>query len=335
MDNQSKDSFKDSLKSWDTENWLDRYFYRPIAFKIALLLKSTSVTPNAVTIFSIFVGVGACLLFYPDQNLLINLIGFALLVFANTLDCVDGQLARMTGKGSQIGRILDGMTGDIWFFTFYLVMSLRIIESHESWGFWFFGITILSALSHLYQAGMVDYYKTLHLHFLKGGKDSEFEDTSAIDAKFKEMTWKIHFLKGGKDSEFEDTSSIDAKFKEMTWKKDGLSKLFLKLYYYYTKNQELFTPQLKRYINQLNASYPEGYTQEQINNYRERSLKLMPALDALTFNARSVVMLISLLLNMPWLYFIVEILVIEILVMNPLLYFTIYRHEKMCRTMNN
>jgi len=302
MENQNKTNFKDSLKSWDTENWLDRYFYRPIAFKIALLLKPTSVTPNAVTIFSIFVGVGACLLFYPDQNLLINLIGFALLVFANTLDCVDGQLARMTGKGSQIGRILDGMTGDIWFFTFYLVMSLRIIESHESWGFWFFGITVLSALSHLYQAGMVDYYKTLHLHFLKGGKNSEFEDTSAIDAKFKEMTWK----------------------------KDGLSKLFLKLYFYYTKNQELFTPQLKRYINQMNASYPDGYTQEQIINYRERSLKLMPALDALTFNARSVVMLISLLLNMPWLYFIVEILV-----MNPLLYSTIYRHEKMCKSLNN
>lgn len=302
MEKQTKISFKDSLKSWDTENWLDRYFYRPIAFKIALLLKPTKVTPNAVTIFSIFVGVGACLLFYPNQNLLINLIGFALLVFANTLDCVDGQLARMTGKGSQIGRILDGMTGDIWFFTFYLVMSLRVIESHESWGLWFFGITVLSALSHLYQAGMVDYYKTLHLHFLKGGKDSEFEDTTSIDAKYKEMTWK----------------------------KDGISKLFLKLYYYYTKNQELFTPQLKRYINKMNASYPDGYTQDQINNYREKSLKLMPSLDALTFNARSVVMLVSLLLNMPWLYF-----VVEILVMNPLLYFTMYQHEKMCRRLNN
>ena len=302
MENQAKISFKDSLKSWDTENWLDRHFYRPIAFRIALLLKPTSVTPNAVTIFSIFVGVSACLLFYPDQNLLINLIGFALLVFANTLDCVDGQLARLTGKGSQIGRILDGMTGDIWFLTFYTVISLRFIHSHEGWGYWFFGITVLSALSHLYQAGMVDYYKTLHLHFLKGGLNSEFEATDAIDVKYKDMTWK----------------------------KDGISKLFLKLYYYYTKNQELYTPQLKRFVNKLNKTYPNGYPQELISAYRERSLKLMPALDALTFNARSVIMLFTLLLNMPWVYF-----AVEILLMNPLLYSTIYRHEKMCQILND
>lgn len=301
MENQTKISFKDSLKSWDTENWLDRYFYRPIAFKLAVLLKPTSVTPNAVTIFSIFVGVGACLLFYPSQNLLLNLLGFALLVFANTLDCVDGQLARLTGKGSQIGRILDGMTGDIWFFTFYTVMSFRFIETHSDWGYWFFAVTVLSALSHLYQAGMVDYYKTLHLHFLKGGLNSEFEDTTSINAKYHEMTWK----------------------------NDGISKLFLKLYYYYTKNQELYTPQLKRYINQLNETHPNGYPQETMDTFREKSLKLMPALDAMTFNARSVVMLVTLLLNIPWLYF-----AVEILVMNPLLYITIYRHEQMCKTLN-
>lgn len=302
MENQTKISFQDSLKSWDTENWLDKYFYRPIAFKMALMLKPTSITPNQVTIFSIFVGVAACLLFYPSNNLLINMLGFALLVFANTLDCVDGQLARLTGKGSQIGRILDGMTGDIWFFTFYTVMSLRFIETHESWGYWFFGVTVLSALSHLYQAGMVDYYKTLHIHFLKGGQNSELEDTITIDAKYKTMTWK----------------------------KDGISKLFLKLYFYYTKNQELFTPQMKRYIVKMNVAYPNGYPQDQIASFREKSLKLMPALDALTFNARSVVMLITLLLNMPWVYF-----AIEILVMNPLLYMTMYRHEQMCKTLNN
>ncbi|HET9570063.1 MAG TPA: CDP-alcohol phosphatidyltransferase family protein [Bacteroidales bacterium] len=301
MEIQSKITFKDSLKSWDTENWLDRYFYRPIAFKIALLLKPTSITPNAVTIFSIFVGIAACLLFYPEHQLLINLTGFVLLVFANTLDCVDGQLARITGKKSQIGRILDGMTGDIWFFTFYSVMSLRLM-SFEGLGPWAFGIAVISALSHLYQAGMVDYYKTLHLHFIAGGQASEFEDTTAIDAKYKMMTWK----------------------------KDGINKLFLKLYYYYTKNQELFTPQLKRYINRMNATYPEGYPQEQITSFRTKSLKLMPSLDLLTFNARSIVMLATLLLNFPLLYF-----AVEILIMNPLLYITMSRHEKMCKSFNN
>jgi len=301
MENLTKISFKDSLKSWDTENWLDRYFYRPIAFKIALLLKSTPVTPNAVTIFSIFVGVAACLMFYPANQMLISLVGFALLVFANTLDCVDGQLARMTGRKSQIGRILDGMTGDIWFLTFYLAMSFRLINFNH-WSYWVFIITVLSALSHLYQAGMVDYYKTLHLHFLTGGKNSEFEDTASIDANFKQLSWKKEFI----------------------------SKLFLKLYYFYTLNQELFTPQLKSYINKINSTYPEGYPQDLRDNFREKSLKLMPSLDAMTFNARSIVMLLTLVLNIGWLYF-----AVEILIFNPLLYFTMYRHEKMCKSLNN
>jgi hypothetical protein len=194
------------------------------------------------------------------------------------------------------------MTGDIWFLTFYLVMTFRFIGTNPTIGYWFFIATVLSGLSHLYQAGMVDYYKTLHLHFLKGGQNSEFENTASIGAKYREMTWK----------------------------KDGISKLFLKLYYYYTKNQELFTPQLKRYIGHMDATHPEGYPAEKIASFREQSLKIMPALDLLTFNARSVVMLVSLLLNMPWLYF-----GIEILVMNPLLYSAMYRHERMCKTLIN
>lgn len=301
MTNKQPVSFKDSLKSWDIENFLDRYFYRPIAFRIALLLKSTPVTPNAVTIFSIFVGVAACLLFYPDNQLLINLIGFALLVFANTLDCVDGQLARITGKKSQIGRILDGMTGDIWFLTFYLVMTFRWIHFGGA-SYWVFIITVLSALSHLYQAGMVDYYKTLHLHFLSGGKDSEFENTGAIQKKSEELSWK----------------------------KDFIQKLFLKLYFYYTRNQEMYTPGLKKLISKLEEKHPEGYPEELIAGFRAKSLRLMPSLDAMTFNARSVVMLVTLLLNVEWLYF-----AIEILVLNPLLFVTIYRHEKMCRNIES
>jgi len=300
MNTEPKILFKDSLKSWDTENLLDRVFYRPIGFKIALLLKSTPITPNAITIFSIFVGVGACLLFYPDNQLWINLIGFALLIFANILDCVDGQLARITGIKSEIGRILDGFCGDIWFLTFYTVITLRLIYS-EGWGWWTILIALTSAVSHFYQAGMVDYYKTYHLHFLKGGKNSEFENTASIQVKYHALTWKVA----------------------------PISKLFMKLYYIYTWNQEIKTPQLRQYNNQMTTRYPEGFPEKIIASFREKSLKLMPLLDSLTFNSRSMVMLVTLVFNLEWLYF-----AVEILVFNPILVFAIYRHEKMCLNLN-
>ena len=87
MERENKKSFESSLKSIETENFLDRIFYRPIGYRIALLLSKTPITPNVVTIISIFVGVFAGILFYY-QNIYINLIGFALLVVANILDCV-------------------------------------------------------------------------------------------------------------------------------------------------------------------------------------------------------------------------------------------------------
>ena len=125
MERENKKSFESSLKSIETENFLDRIFYRPIGYRIALLLSKTPITPNVVTIISIFVGVFAGILLYY-QNIYINLIGFALLVVANILDCVDGQLARLTGIKSAAGRILDGLAGDLWFISIYISIALKL-----------------------------------------------------------------------------------------------------------------------------------------------------------------------------------------------------------------
>ncbi len=287
-------SFEASLKSLDTENWLDRKFYRPVGFRIAMLLRHTPITPNIVTIFSIFVGVGAGLLFYP-QNLFINLIGIALLVFANVLDCVDGQLARITGIKSKLGRILDGLCGEIWFLTFYIVLTLRLINDTHL-GIWIVLIALLSAFSHFTQASVLDYYKTLHLHILKGGRDSEFETSKDVLDRARSFSWQT-------------ASSY---------------KLFTLMYYVYTLNQEKRTPQLQRYIVHIKANYPNGIPENEIAKFRAESLKMMPLLDSFTFNARSIVLFISLLLNIEWLYFFYEIVVL-----NPLLFFAIRRHEKM------
>ena len=48
--------YEASLKSIETENYIDRIFYRPIGFRIARMLRNTGVTPNMITVSSIFVG---------------------------------------------------------------------------------------------------------------------------------------------------------------------------------------------------------------------------------------------------------------------------------------
>ena len=65
------------------------------------------------------------------EGLLYNLFGIFLLMWADFFDCTDGQLARLTGKKSRLGRILDGTAGFVWFIPIYLVLVWRFYQHHE------------------------------------------------------------------------------------------------------------------------------------------------------------------------------------------------------------
>ncbi|MDE6558287.1 MAG: CDP-alcohol phosphatidyltransferase family protein, partial [Muribaculaceae bacterium] len=105
--------YRSSLKSMDTEETFDLIFYRPIGFVWAKIARRLGITPNVITIASIFLGIGAAVAFYFN-NFWINLAGVILLMWADSFDSADGQLARMTHQYSRLGRILDGLSGDIW-----------------------------------------------------------------------------------------------------------------------------------------------------------------------------------------------------------------------------
>jgi hypothetical protein len=96
-----------TYKSADTEEFLDRIFYRKVGYGMAVASKAMGLTPNVVTFISIIFGVTAGHLFYY-QNTTMNLIGVLLLITAEAMDGADGQLARLTNNYSRFGRIFDG-----------------------------------------------------------------------------------------------------------------------------------------------------------------------------------------------------------------------------------
>ena len=106
---------KSTLKSEDTEGFFEIYVTRSCGYLWALFFKQLHIHPNVVTIVSIILGALSGYMFYYD-DLSHTLWGIFLLIWANWYDCADGQLARMTGKKSLLGRILDGFAGDVWFF---------------------------------------------------------------------------------------------------------------------------------------------------------------------------------------------------------------------------
>jgi hypothetical protein len=244
-----------------------------------------------VTILSIFVGASVGYFFHVN-DIVYAIIGIFMLVFANILDCVDGQLARMTGIKSAIGRILDGMAGDIWFVSIYVGFAYRLMILYDT--LWFFALAVVSGLSHLVQANITDYYKTLHLFFISKEKGAEFQSLQQIKAKHKEM-------------------------------KPGINKFFYILYIGYSYLQVKATPNLQKMLAKLSRTYAEDIPESVRKDFRAKSSALMPYIDLLTFNGRTIVMFAIVLTGHVWAYFLYEIIIL-----NMVLLFVMNRHEKIC-----
>lgn len=103
-------SFEKSLKPKAVEEFLDYYFYRRLAKYLVPILIKLKVSPNQVSILSMFFGLGCAASFYYSQYFLSGLLGVIAIVF----DCCDGQIARLTGQSSPLGRMLDGVCDLIW-----------------------------------------------------------------------------------------------------------------------------------------------------------------------------------------------------------------------------
>lgn len=294
MNFQDKPTLESTLKSADTEEFTDIHFYRPIGYKWALFFNKIGVTPNQITIASIFIGVAAGICFY-FTSFWINLLGVFLLIWANSYDSADGQLARMTGQKSELGRILDGACGNFWFGSIYLAIIFRL---WPQWGFWILLLALFTGYWHSKQAAMADYYRNVHLHFLKGKEGSELSNSTELKEKYAKITWK----------------------------EKPLVKFFELNYLNYTSGQEKWTPNLQKMMKVINERYngigPEWFRVA----FRKESLPLMKYTNMLSFNLRSFVLFISVLSNIPWLYF-----VFEVTVMNTMLAYMVNKHENICK----
>lgn len=304
-DNKIKDGYKSTLKSMDTEETFDLIFYRPIGYMWALLAKRLGVTPNAITIASIFLGIGAGVCFYFN-DLWINIAGVLLLIWADSFDSADGQLARMTKQYSRLGRILDGLSGDIWFFAIYVAICMRenvtseFFSAHH-WVIWV--VAVVTGFCHAVQAAMADYYRQFHLYFLKGEDGSELERAANLWDKFHALSWKHNFMQ----------------------------KLVLMFYTNYTVGQEKRTPAMQRLRNALREKFGNKIPQSFRDDFRALSKPLMKYTNILSFNTRTFALFAAILIfRMPWLYF-----AFELTALNILLVYMMIRHERICKTMLN
>ncbi len=304
-----REEYRASLKSMDTEEHIDLWFYRPLGFAWAKLFARLGVTPNWVTIASIVLGVaGGVLLYWGAPPLLwLNYVGIFLIIWANTYDSADGQLARLTKQYSRLGRILDGVSGDLWFFAIYFALVFRELHfgdalspdffARHPWVIW--TMAIAAGLCHAKQAASADYYRQFHLFFLKGEEGSELDSTVQLDENYRQVSWKGNFFK----------------------------KLTMLVYRNYTAQQEAVTPAMQALRRQLHERYGELTAPQAFRDaFRQASLPMMKYTNMLSFNTRIIAMFISVIIQVPWLYF-----AFELVVLNAMMAYMIVCHERFCR----
>src|SRR6476620_2747375 len=110
-----------SIKSFDTEEKLDLYFYRPVGFVIAKAAKQLRLTPDHLTYAGALLGLASGPFFAHTESTPALVVASLFLIWAGIFDSSDGQLARMGGgKGSKFGLILDGICDNIVFTSVYV-----------------------------------------------------------------------------------------------------------------------------------------------------------------------------------------------------------------------
>ena len=144
---------------------------------------------------------------------------------------------------------------------------------------------------------MADYYRNIHLLFLKGKSGSELSHSPQLKENYKKMSWKHDFI----------------------------YKLFETFYINYTIGQEAWPPKFQHMMNIIREKYngqaPEWFRKA----FRTKSLPLMKYTNMLSFNTRVIALFVSLFIDMPWLYF-----VFELTVLNSMLLYMIKKHEHIC-----
>lgn len=237
-----------------------------------------------------------------STGLLWNVAGVLLLAWANFFDSADGQLARMTGKKTQLGRILDGAASEVWFIPIYCALVWRFYQHHALTATLLLFVAVLYSGFHCHagQCALADYYRQAHLYFLKGEAGSELNTSEQQQRLYDSLPWRGNLIE----------------------------KTFLKAYVNYTRKQERMTPHFQQLMKRLHQRYgtTENIPETFRNVFQHHSLPLMKWTNILTFNTRAIVLYACCLADFPWLYF-----VFEIVVMSALSQYMRYRHEQFCK----
>lgn len=179
--------YERTLKDPTVEESINLFFHRRLAFALVLWPlrnRPYAVTPNQITMASGTVGLAAAgAYFYASSHGAIWwVVGSVLLLASVVLDCADGMLARLTGRGSELGMLLDGLVDAVVGFFVWLAIANY---SASVWPYPFaWPVAIAIFVSIVFHAAVYDQLKNQFVEFVRPrGAKASVAPPSAAEPK--------------------------------------------------------------------------------------------------------------------------------------------------------
>jgi CDP-alcohol phosphatidyltransferase-like enzyme len=153
-----------AFKAVEIEELADIFFFRPCGWVIARGACAVRMTPTHLSIAGALIGIAGGALLYDESP---GLLSFVLLVLSEIIDSADGQLARMTGQATELGRVLDGVGDYFRHGAVYIAIATGIVHRGGSSSIlvWM----MLAGIANAMQSQMYDYHRTAYVSVVAAG----------------------------------------------------------------------------------------------------------------------------------------------------------------------
>jgi hypothetical protein len=143
----------------ELEDPLNLYVYHPLAARLARLLVPTGIAPNAVSLLSLVALCAATWAFIGLDPPLNALTGLGFMLFWHVVDGADGDLARMTGRASPTGELVDGFCDYVGNIIMYVAFA-SVLD--DTLGGWAWALAVGAGLSHIVQTNHSETQRRLY-----------------------------------------------------------------------------------------------------------------------------------------------------------------------------
>ena len=155
----------------ELQDSLNYYIYHPLAWRLARALAPTPITPNMVSGLGALFVVAAGVVYWraPVWGLVWPwgpLLGMALHMTWHVVDGADGDLARLTGRSSPLGELIDGICDYASHVVLYCLLVV-VLAPGLGWG-WAWFCALAAGASHVAQANFVEVQRRFYQYWTYG-----------------------------------------------------------------------------------------------------------------------------------------------------------------------